>query len=198
MERQYTTSVDGQANLKIAIYQGEREMVEDNRKLGEFILSGIPAMPAGFPKIDIQFLLNADGILKVNATELRSNTSQTISIVPQYGLTDTEVEQMLLASFQNAEQDMQNRLLAESRTEAEQLIYQCQKLIQANAVLLTEMEIKETEHLLNELREVIKGNNRDTINEQTERLNDYTRPFAERLMDTAIGNALTGKKLDAL
>lgn len=196
--RQYTTSVDGQANLKIAIYQGEREMVVDNRKLGEFILSGIPAMPAGFPKIDIQFLLNADGILKVNATELRSNTSQTISIVPQYGLTDTEVEQMLLASFQNAEQDMQNRLLAESRTEAEQLIYQCQKLIQANAVLLTEMEIKETEHLLNELREVIKGNNRDTINEQTERLNDYTRPFAERLMDTAIGNALTGKKLDAL
>jgi len=196
--RQYTTSIDGQANLKIAIYQGEREMVADNRKLGEFILSNIPAMPAGFPKIDIQFLLNADGILKVNATELRSNTGQTISIIPQYGLTDAEVEQMLLASFQNAEQDMQNRLLAESRTEAEQLIYQCQKLIHANAVLLTELEIKETEHLLNELKEATKGSNRDTINEQTERLNDYTRPFAERLMDTAIGNALTGKKLDAL
>jgi len=196
--RQYTTSVDGQANLKIAIYQGEREMVGDNRKLGEFILSNIPAMPAGFPKIDIQFLLNADGILKVNATELRSNTSQTISIIPQYGLTDAEVEQMLLASFQNAEQDMQNRLLAESRTEAEQLIYQCQKLMQANAVLLTEIEIKETERLLNELKTAIAGSNRDTINEQTERLNDYTRPFAERLMDHAIGNALTGKKLDAI
>lgn len=196
--RQYTTSIDGQTNLKIAVYQGEREMVADNRKLGEFILSNIPAMPAGLPKIDIQFLLNADGILKVNATELRSNTSQTISIIPQYGLTDAEVENMLLASFQNAEQDMQARLLAESRTEAEQLIYQCEKLMHANTVLLTEMEIKETEQLLNTLRSAIQGTNRDTINEQTERLNDYTRPFAERLMDHAIGNALTGKKLDAL
>ncbi len=196
--RQYTTSVDGQTNLKIAVYQGERELVIHNRQLGEFILSNIPAMPAGMPKIDIQFLLNADGILKVNATELRSNTTQTIEIIPQYGLTDAEVEQMLLASFENAEQDMQARLLAESKTEAEQLIYQCKKLMLGNAILLTEEEIKETEHLLSDLKIAIEGNNRETINNQTERLNDYTQPFAERLMDNAIGNALTGKKLDAL
>ncbi len=196
--RQYTTSVDGQTNLKIAVYQGERELVNDNRKLGEFILNNIPAMPAGFPKIDIQFLLNADGILKVNATELRSNTMQEIAIKPQYGLTDQEVESMLLASFEHAESDMAARLLVESKTEAEQLIYQCNKLLNANATFLTESEVLETEQLLSQLRKAIAEDNRDAINMQTERLNEYTRPFAERLMDSAIGNALTGKKLDAL
>ncbi len=196
--RQYTTSIDGQANLKIAVYQGERELVKDNRKLGEFILNKIPAMPAGFPKIDIQFLLNADGILKVNATELRSNTQQEIDIKPQYGLTDAEVENMLLASFENAENDMKERLLAESKTEAEQMLYQCKKLINTNAALLTGLEISETELLMKELTFAIQNNERDAINLGTERLNEYTRPFAERLMDTAIGNALTGKKLDAL
>ncbi|MES2617061.1 MAG: Fe-S protein assembly chaperone HscA [Bacteroidota bacterium] len=196
--RQYTTSIDGQANLKIAVYQGERELVKDNRKLGEFILRDIPAMPAGFPKIDIQFLLNADGILKVNAVEERSNTTQSIDIRPQYGLTDAEVEKMLLESFKNAQSDMHERLLAESKTEAEQLIYQCNKLINANTQLLTVEEVAQTKQLLDVLTTAVQGNDRETINLQTERLNDYTRPFAERLMDQAVGKALTGKSLDAI
>ena len=188
--REYTTSKDGQINLKIAVYQGEREQVEHNRKLGEFILNNIPAMPAGFPKIDIQFLLNADGILKVEATELRSGTRQNIDIVPQYGLTDTEVENMLLASMQNAKQDINARLLTEAVTEANQLIYQCEKLFKNNAVLLTAKEIEETQILIQSLQNIITTNNRDTINFEIERLNDYTRPFAERLIDSALNKAL--------
>ena len=97
--RQYTTSVDGQVNLKIAVYQGERDLVSQNRKLGEFTLTGLPAMPAGLPKVDVNFLLNADGILKVEAIELRSNTRQQVEIKPQYGLTDEQVEQMLMAQL---------------------------------------------------------------------------------------------------
>lgn len=196
--RQYTTSVDGQAALRVAVYQGERELVKDNRKLGEFILSNIPAMPAGLPKIDIKFILNADGILKVQATEMRSGTAQTIDIRPQYGLTDSEVENMLLESMKNSAADMAERLLVESRTEAEQMIYQCNKLLKSNAALLSADEIKGTEDHIAMLTNVLSGNDREAINLHTERLNDYTRPFAERLMDNAIGKALTGKQLDAL
>lgn len=196
--RQYTTSKDGQLSLRISVYQGEREMVADNRKLGEFILDGIPAMPAGLPKIDIRFMLNADGILSIEAVELRSGIKQTIEIQPQYGLTDKEVETMLLAAMSNAEADMNKRQLAETITEAEQVLYQCRKLLFSNNDLLSEEEKSSTGKAIEELEELCKGNNREAINQSIERLNSVTRPFAERLMDQAIGKALTGKKLDAL
>ncbi len=196
--RQYTTSKDGQLSLRISVYQGEREMVSDNRKLGEFILDGIPAMPAGLPKIDIRFMLNADGILSIEAVELRSGIKQTIEIQPQYGLTDKEVETMLLAAMSNAEADMHKRQLAETITEAEQVLYQCRKLVFSNNDLLSEEEKSSTSKAIEELEELCKGDNREAINQSMERLNSVTRPFAERLMDQAIGKALTGKKLDAL
>ncbi|MDP2174926.1 MAG: Fe-S protein assembly chaperone HscA [Bacteroidota bacterium] len=193
--RQYTTSVDGQKNLKIAVYQGERELVEHNRKLGEFILNNIPAMPAGLPKIDIQFFIDADGILKVEATELRSSVKQEIVIKPQYGLTDEQVESMLLSAMQNAEIDLQNRKLAELKSEAEQLIYQCEKLIKSNQTLLSADEISKTSLKINDLKSACNILNEQAINQEIERLNQLTRPFAERLMDEAIGNALKGKKI---
>lgn len=196
--RQYTTSKDGQLSLRISVYQGEREMVADNRKLGEFILEGIPAMPAGLPKIDIRFMLNADGILSIEAVEMRSGIRQTIEIQPQYGLTDAEVENMLLAAMSNAEADMQKRQLTETITEAEQVMYQCRKLLNANQTLLSEAEVDMTQAAISELEALCKGSDREAINQAIERLNSVTRPFAERLMDQAIGKALTGKKLDAL
>lgn len=196
--RQYTTSKDGQHSLRISVYQGEREMVADNRKLGEFTLNDIPAMPAGLPKIDIKFMLDADGILSIDATELRSGVKQSIQIKPQYGLTDEEVEQMLLMAMTNAEQDMNRRQLAETVTEAEQTIYQCKKLLYSNQTLLSEEEKETTLQAIDELEKLCQGNDREAINHSLERLNHITRPFAERLMDEAIGKALTGKKLDAL
>lgn len=193
--RQYTTSVDGQINLKIAVYQGERDMVDDNRKLGEFILKNIPAMPAGLPKIDIQFLLNADGILKVAAHELRSDTKQDIEIKPQYGLTDKEVEERLLDSLKNAEFDKENKALQESINEAEQLIYHTEKVI-SNHQIIDANSVEKIAKQIEKLRETISSKDKEAINLESERLNEYTKPIAEHLMDDAIGKALTGTKIN--
>src|SRR5690606_14036845 len=116
--RQYTTSVDGQVNMKISVYQGERDLVKENRKLAEFDLKGIPSMPAGFPKVDVNFILNADGILKVEAIELRSGVRQEVEVKPQYGLTDEQVEQMLMDSITHAREDVSARMVIEARTTA--------------------------------------------------------------------------------
>ncbi len=113
--RQYTTQKDGQSGMRISVFQGERDLVNDNRKLAEFNLTGIPAMPAGLPKVEVSFLVNADGILVVKAKELRSGIEQSIEVKPQYGLTDEEVEKMLLESITHAEDDMKVRALVEAR-----------------------------------------------------------------------------------
>lgn len=194
--RQYTTSLDGQTNLRISIYQGERDNVAHNRKLGEFNLTGIPAMPAGLPKIEISFMLDADGILKVSAEELRSGVAQTIEVKPQYGLTDEELENMLLDSLKNAVVDMQYRAVQEATTEAEQLIYTTLRFIEKNRNDLSATEIKETEALATALKESIATQQKDVILKAHEALNDFTRPFAERLMDKAIAMAIKGKKIE--
>ncbi|MEO6832536.1 MAG: Fe-S protein assembly chaperone HscA, partial [Chitinophagaceae bacterium] len=120
--RQYTTQKDGQSAMVISVFQGERDLVADNRKLASFNLTGIPAMPAGLAKVEIIFLIDADGILKVSATELRSGVAQTIDVQPQYGLTDAQVEQMLLDSMVHAKDDMNTRALVEAKTEAGQML----------------------------------------------------------------------------
>jgi molecular chaperone HscA len=193
--RQYTTSVDGQVNLKIGVYQGERDLVGENRKLGEFILSGIPAMPAGLPKIDVNFFLNADGILRVEAIELRSNTRQQVDIKPQYGLTDDQVEQMLMDSLLNAKQDVSARLLIEARTAAEQLLYQVERFLKKNAEHLEATEVSTTTAKTDELRQALGGNDRDLILKHMDELDELTRPFAERVMNISIKQAMSGKKI---
>jgi molecular chaperone HscA len=193
--RQYTTSVDGQANMKISVYQGERELVAENRKLAEFTLKGIPAMPAGLPKIEVGFLINADGILKVTAQEVRSGIKQEIDIQPGYGLTDEQVEKMLLDGFANAGADVAARMLQEAKTEGSQLIYTVQRFIEKNAEMLSEMEKSQTLQLSEELHKTLNSDNKDDILGATDRLNEFTRPFAERLMDEAVGKALRGNKI---
>ncbi|NML65054.1 Fe-S protein assembly chaperone HscA [Hymenobacter sp. RP-2-7] len=193
--RQYTTSVDGQVNLKISVFQGERDLVQENRKLGEFVLSGIPAMPAGLPKIDVNFFLNADGILRVEAVELRSNTRQQVEIKPQYGLTDQQVEQMLMDSLTNAKQDVSARLLIEARTAAEQLLYQVERFLTKNRALLTEEEVGATTAQTDELRQALGGADRDAILKRMDELDELTRPFAERVMNHSIKQAMTGKQI---
>jgi molecular chaperone HscA len=193
--RQYTTSVDGQANLKIAVYQGERDLVSQNRKLGEFVLSGIPAMPAGLPKVDVNFLLNADGILQVEAIELRSNTRQKVEIKPQYGLTDEQVEQMLMDSLVNAKDDVAARLLIEARTAAEQLLYQVGNFTRKNREHLTEEELTATEAQVEKVRTALAGTERDPILKAMDELDELTRPYAERVMNISIQQAMAGKKI---
>ncbi|HEY9177550.1 MAG TPA: Fe-S protein assembly chaperone HscA [Flavipsychrobacter sp.] len=193
--RQYTTHKDGQSGMRISVYQGERDMVKDNRRLAEFNLTGIPAMPAGLPKVEVNFLIDADGILKVSATELRSGIEQGIEVKPQYGLTDAEVEQMLMDSLTHAKEDIETRALVEAVTEAEQMIETTEKFIAKNGELLSEAEIAETQSQLQNLRDAISGRDKDKVQKATEELNEITRPFAERVMDVAIKEAMKGKKI---
>ncbi len=193
--RQYTTSVDGQKNLKIAVYQGERDLVRHNRKLGEFILGGIPPMPAGLPKIEIVFIINADGILTVRAKELRSGIEQQIDIRPAYGITDEDMTRMLMDSIAHAAEDMRTRALLEARNEAQTLLLAGEKFLQQNDTLLTETEKATTRSLLQALQETTQGDDKDRIHAAIQQLNEYTAPLAHRAMDATIREAMQGKKI---
>ncbi len=193
--RQYTTYKDGQSAMKIAVYQGERDMVKDNRRLAEFNLTGIPGMPAGMPKVEISFLINADGILVVNAKELRSGVEQSIDVKPQYGLTDEDVEKMLLDSMQHAKEDIAIRALTEAKTEAEQLLQTTEKFLQKNFESLTPAEVSATSLAMQALQLSLDMNDKNLVQTKTEELNDISRPYAERIMDLAISKAMTGKKI---
>ncbi|WP_210486553.1 molecular chaperone DnaK [Rufibacter aurantiacus] len=194
--RQYTTSVDGQVNMKISVYQGERDLVKENRKLAEFDLKGIPAMPAGFPKVDVNFILNADGILKVEAIELRSGVRQEVEVKPQYGLTDEQVEQMLMDSITHAREDVSTRMVIEARTTAEQMIYQVERFVQKNGEHLTSEEIDLTNQNVQRLKDVLPSGDKDTILKAVDVLEEQTSPFAERVMQISIKKAMTGKKIE--
>lgn len=196
LKKEYTTSVDGQVNLAINVYQGEREMIADNRKIGEFILKGIPSMPAGIPKVELTFLINTDGILQVSAKELRSGVSQEVTLKPQYGITDKEIKNMLQESLSFAQSDMDKRSLAESTTEAEQLIYATQKFIRENKTLLTPKDIAKLEKIMQGLTQCINEKDKNAISSQIEKLNEYSRPFAEKVMDHQISRTLSGKKIN--
>jgi molecular chaperone HscA len=194
--RQYTTSIDGQVNMKIAVYQGERDLIKENRKLAEFNLKGIPSMPAGFPKVDINFLLNADGILKIQAVELRSGVKQEIEVTPTYGITDDQVEQMLMDSITHAKDDVAQRMLIEARTEGEQMVYTVERFIEKNGSHLSAKEIDHTRRFVEELRAALATGEKDLIHKKIDEVNEFTRPFAERLMDTAISHAMKGKSIE--
>jgi molecular chaperone HscA len=193
--RQYTTHVDGQSSMRISVYQGERDLVKDNRKLAEFNLSGIPGMPAGLPKVDIQFLLNADGILVVKAKELRSGVEQIIEVKPALDLTDDQVEKMLQDSIENAAADMVLRALVEARTEGEQLLAVTEKFMVKHQSLLSPEEVTQTALALQALQLAITMEDKNLIQTKIEALNETTRPFAERAMDEAVKGALKGKSI---
>lgn len=152
-------------------------------------------MPAGLPKVEVSFLVNADGILLVKAKELRSGVEQTIEVKPQYGLTDAEVEKMLLDSITNAKNDMQVRALVEAQTEAKQIMDSTIRFITVNHNFLTQDEIDDTNYVISLLDSVMKSGNKDEIHKIIEQLNAVSKPYAERLMDKAIGIALKGKTI---
>jgi molecular chaperone HscA len=193
--RNYTTSVDGQTNLKVAVYQGERDLVQHNRKLGEFILRGIPPMAAGLPKIEIHFLLDADGILRVKAKEHRSGVEQEVEIRSQYGISEEEMAKMLIESIKNAKEDVAIRGLLEARNEANNILLSSDRFLLQNRSILSEEEINETLRLTEALRVSVAGDNKDVINVAMETLNTFTNPLAHRAMDAAIITAMKGKKI---
>jgi len=190
--RQYTTSVDGQTKLKVAVFQGERDLISDNRKLGEFILSGIPPMAAGMPKIDIKFILDADGILRVKASELRSEVETEVEIKSQYGISEEEMAKMLLASIQHAQSDMTQRALIEARTEAQNVVIHTSKFLKQNDAILSDEEKQKLQIYVSAIEETMKGTDKDAIQKAMDEINEYSRPIAERAMDANIADALKG------
>lgn len=193
--RQYTTQIDGQANMRISVFQGERDLVKDNRKLAEFNLTGIPGMPAGMAKVEVSFLINADGILTVAAKELRSGVEQSIEVKPQYGLTDETVETMLMDSITHAKDDIAARAINEARTEGEQLLKTTERFLQKNANELINDELLQTANAMQALQLAITMEDKDLIHKKIEELNDISRPYAERIMDKAIAGAMKGKAI---
>ena len=193
--RQYTTQKDGQASMRISVFQGERDLVKDNRKLAEFNLTGIPGMPAGLPKVEISFLVNADGILVVKAQELRSGIQQTIEVKPQYGLTDEQVEKMLADSIIHAKEDIQTRALVEAQTEAQQILDTTENFLNKNGSFLSSDEISITRDAMSKLRMLMKSGTKDEIQTGIEALNEISRPYAERVMDEAINKVMKGKNI---
>ena len=193
--REYTTQLDGQVNMRISIYQGERDIVKDNRLLATLNLKGIPPMPAGMAKVQVSFLINADGILTVKAKELRSGVEQSIEVKPQLGIDDETVEKMLLDSMANAENDITARALAEATTEGEQLLKTTERFLQKNALQLIDNELSETAEAMQALQLALTMADKNLIQTKTEILNDISRPYAERIMNNAVGDAMKGKNI---
>jgi molecular chaperone HscA len=193
--RQYTTQKDGQGSMRISVYQGERDLVKDNRRLAEFNLTGIPGMPAGLPKVEVSFLINADGILVVAAKELRSGVEQSIEVKPQYGLTDTEVEKMLMDSIHHAKDDIQQRALVEAQTEARVLLDTTENFLRKNTGFLEPAELEATRTAMSRLESLIQSGSKDEVQSAIEELNEISRPYAERLMNEAISSSMKGKKI---
>ena len=152
-------------------------------------------MPAGLPKVDINFLLNADGILTIQAIELRSGVKQQVNVKPTYGLKDEEVEQMLLDAVTYAKDDVAQRMVVEAKTEGEQMVYTAKRFLNKNGGFLNADEIVQTQKLIQQLKDCLAAESKDAILNAIETLNEYTRPFAERLMDVAVSQAMKGKAI---
>ena len=200
----FTTAVDNQTAVDIHVLQGERELVADNRSLARFKLRGIPPMPAGMARVQVQFQIDANGILSVTARELRTDVEQTIEVKPSYGLTDEEVERMLLDSFEHAEADFAARLLIEARNEAESVIQATEKSLRNPEFAAIEREElapgdrQKIESVMAGLRMVLNSKDRETIQKWTQALNDATQHLAEVIMNRTVRAALSGKSVDSL
>ncbi len=192
----FTTGVDGQTNVAIHVLQGERELASDCRSLARFDLKGIPPMSAGLPRIEVKFLIDADGILRVSAREQRSGKAAQIEVKPTYGLTDEQVESMILDSFDHAEEDFARRLLIEARNEAESIL---SKVEQARANPAWDQlrgeeqaSIEAASHRLMQMKE---GDNTAAIRDATLALDRATQRLAELMMDAAVTEAIRGKTM---
>jgi Fe-S protein assembly chaperone HscA len=194
----FTTGVDGQTNVAIHVVQGERELAADCRSLARFDLKGIPPMSAGLPRIEVRFLIDADGILQVTAREQRSGLAAQIEVKPTYGLTDEQVESMILDSFDHAEEDFAQRLLIEARNEAETILAAVERAPQSAAwALLTDNERTAIALSRDYLIKAQQYDDSAAIREATLILDRNTRRFAELMMDAAVSSALRGKTMNA-
>jgi Fe-S protein assembly chaperone HscA len=192
----FTTFVDGQTSVKVHVLQGERELVKDCRSLAEFDLTGIPPMPAGLPLIEVKFLIDADGILSVSAQEQRTGQYQSVAVKPTYGLTDDEVERMILDSFEHAEADIEAREVIEARIEADRVLRATEKSVQRSEFTsLPSEERSQITATADHLKETLKGSDHRAIRDAIEHLDQATHHLAEIIMNATIAEKLKDKRV---
>jgi molecular chaperone DnaK len=197
----FTTGVDNQTAVDVHVLQGERELAADCRSLARFKLRGIPPMPAGLPRIEVRFQIDANGILSVSASELRTGVEQAIEVKPSYGLTDEEVVRMITESFDYAEADFEARLLIEARNEAESVVIATEKSLRRPDIADLQRDLPagalgRIEAALTALKAAMAGTDRALIHEGTHALNHATQKLAELVMNRSIRAALAGKNVD--
>ena len=191
----YTTGADNQTGIDIHVLQGERELAKDCRSLARFTLR-VPAAPAGLPRIEVKFLIDANGILQVGAKDIRTGEQHTIEVQPSYGLNDNDIERMLEESIEYAEQDFAERQVIEARTEAESILAATAKaLANPSATILSAPERAKIENCVATLKEAAQGNDYKAIRREIDELNRATEHLAELLMNSTVRSALEGKKL---
>jgi molecular chaperone DnaK len=192
----FTTGVDGQTNVLIHVVQGERELVKDNRSLARFDLKGIDPVQAGMARIEVRFLIDANGILSVTARDQRTGKEHSVEVKPSYGLTDDQVEKMIQESFEQAEQDMSARQVREQRVEADAILLAVEKARKHDAYFeLADDERAAIDKSINELLVVYHADDHHLIAAKIEEVNQATVKLAENMMNTAVRGALKGTKI---
>ena len=188
----FTTAVDKQTAVDVHVLQGERELAADCRSLARFSIPIEPAT-AGFPRVEVTFMIDANGILNVTARDVRTGQERSVDVKPSYGLTDEEVERMLEESIDFAEEDVTARLLAEARTEAEGMLRHTERTLRDAAERLGEGEAEQIRGSMAVLRDLLTGTDYNEIREQIDRLNELSTPLAQRIMSDAIKGSLERK-----
>ena len=194
----FTTAVDNQTHVDIHVLQGERELAKDCRSLARFKLGPIQAQPAGVPRIEVTFLIDANGILNVNARDERTGREHSVDVKPSYGLTDDEIERMLEEAIDLGEQDLEERLLISARNDADQILGALRKQLGEYGALVSAGEHARMNEVVERLEAARTGTDRELIAKLVEELNEVTTPFAERIMDAAIKLALEKKSVEEL
>ncbi|MFQ6671749.1 MAG: Fe-S protein assembly chaperone HscA [Candidatus Tectimicrobiota bacterium] len=194
----FTTFVDGQTNVEIHVLQGERELARDCRSLARFTLTGIEPQPAGLARIEVTFLIDANGILNVTARDQRSGKTHMVEVAPSYGLTDEEVERILRESIEQAEADISTRLLIEARTEADLILKATAKALSGEPVEVSAKEREAIDEAIARVEEAKAGLDHHRLRDEIERLNAATKPLAERIMDAALQAALKDRRLSEI
>jgi molecular chaperone DnaK len=194
----FTTAVDNQTHVDVHVLQGERELAKDCRSLARFKLGPIEPQPAGLPRIEVTFLIDANGILNVTARDQRTGREHSVDVKPSYGLTDDEIERMLEESIDLGEADIEQRLLINARNEANQLLTALAKQLKDYRELIDSDEQQRIEQAAAQLESVCSGEDRELIMRLVEQLNELTTPFAERIMNYAISEALEKKSIEEL
>jgi molecular chaperone HscA len=194
----FTTYADKQTGFDLHVVQGEREMVDEVRSLARFKVGGIPPMPAGLARLEVTFLVDADGILRVNAREEMTGQETSVEVKPSYGLTDEQVEQMLLDSFTHAEDDVKTRLLAEQRVEAKRILGALHAATADTPELLTDDDRSAIAAAQAALDHAVVGTDANAIRAAVEGLDRASKPFAEKRMNRAFDTGLRGRDLAAV